>query len=265
MKRTILTMCTAIVTFQLSMAAVFLVTNDNDAGTGSFRQAILDANNLAGKDTIRCNISGTVKLETAFATDITLLPSIDDTLCIFGNGIMLEAQIAGRILQINRPSVINDVIFKDGTAIASGGGVRTVQEAGYCVFDGCTFLSNSSSEWGGGLALDCSALLEDCFFEGNETLDGGGLALRFNIEVCLINCTFKDNIATGHGGAIWIASGSSGPGHLILKSGHFENTMGPFDQEIYVKEDLISGTGAVTLVPGFEVPVMSSLFIIYGP
>ncbi len=253
------------VTVQLTMAAVFLVTSDNDAGTGSFRQAILDANNLAGKDTIQCNISGTIKLETAQFPNISLLPHIEDTLCILGNGITLEAQIAGRIFQINRPTEINDIIFKDGIAIASGGGVRTIQEAGYCVFNGCTFLSNSSGDWGGGLALDCSALLQDCFFEGNETTDGGGLALRLNIEVCLINCTFKDNIATGDGGAIWMASGSLGPGHLNLKSGHFENTMGPFDQEIYVKEDLTSGTGTVTLAPGFEVPVMGSLFIIYGP
>ena len=40
-------------------AATFTVTNTNDAGPGSLRQAILDANALAGADTIAFNIPGT--------------------------------------------------------------------------------------------------------------------------------------------------------------------------------------------------------------
>jgi hypothetical protein len=39
-------------------AATFTVTNTNDAGPGSLRQAILDANALAGADTIAFNIPG---------------------------------------------------------------------------------------------------------------------------------------------------------------------------------------------------------------
>ena len=39
-------------------AATFTVTNTNDSGAGSLRQAILDANNAAGADTIAFNVSG---------------------------------------------------------------------------------------------------------------------------------------------------------------------------------------------------------------
>ena len=39
-------------------AGVFVVTNTADAGAGSLRQAIIDANTLAGADTIDFNIPG---------------------------------------------------------------------------------------------------------------------------------------------------------------------------------------------------------------
>ncbi len=41
------------------LLATFTVTNTNDSGAGSLRQAILDANALAGADTITFNIAGT--------------------------------------------------------------------------------------------------------------------------------------------------------------------------------------------------------------
>src|SRR5262245_45407421 len=40
------------------VASTFTVTNTNDSGSGSLRQAITDANNHAGADTINFNISG---------------------------------------------------------------------------------------------------------------------------------------------------------------------------------------------------------------
>jgi hypothetical protein len=41
-----------------ALAAVFIVTNTNDSGAGSFRQALLDANAAAGPDTIVFSIPG---------------------------------------------------------------------------------------------------------------------------------------------------------------------------------------------------------------
>src|SRR5262245_10203371 len=40
------------------VAATFTVTNTNDSGAGSLRQAITDANNAAGLDTIAFNVTG---------------------------------------------------------------------------------------------------------------------------------------------------------------------------------------------------------------
>lgn len=43
---------------QTASAAIYLVTNTNNSGTGSLRQAILDANASPGLDTINFNIGG---------------------------------------------------------------------------------------------------------------------------------------------------------------------------------------------------------------
>ena len=48
-----------------------IVTNTNDSGPGSLRQAIIDANTSAGHDTISFNVFGTIVLASA-------LPAIDD-------------------------------------------------------------------------------------------------------------------------------------------------------------------------------------------
>ena len=61
---------------------IFTVTNNNDSGAGSLRQAITDANNHAGADTIEFNISGggvhTITLASA-------LPSVTDPAVIDGS------------------------------------------------------------------------------------------------------------------------------------------------------------------------------------
>lgn len=66
----------ALTTIQLS-AATFTVTNTNDSGPGSLRQAILDANSNPGFDTIEFAVAGTI-------TPLTQLPAITDPLLIDG-------------------------------------------------------------------------------------------------------------------------------------------------------------------------------------
>jgi hypothetical protein len=52
------TLLASLVVVSAAPAATFTVTNTNDAGAGSLRQAITDANAAAGADTIEFNISG---------------------------------------------------------------------------------------------------------------------------------------------------------------------------------------------------------------
>src|SRR5437879_1051424 len=63
------------------VGATLTVTNSNDSGTGSLRQAILDANNNFGLDTIVFDIPGTNVHTIVLATP---LPSIADPAVIDG-------------------------------------------------------------------------------------------------------------------------------------------------------------------------------------
>ncbi len=78
------------------LMTTFVVTNTNDSGVGSLRQAILDANALGGLDTITFSITGagphTINLLSA-------LPDIDDTVVIDG---WSEPDFAGTpIIELN--------------------------------------------------------------------------------------------------------------------------------------------------------------------
>jgi len=64
-----------------ALANTFTVTNTNDTGTGSLRQAITDANNQSGLDTIDFNIPGT---GVRTITPATSLPNITDAVIIDG-------------------------------------------------------------------------------------------------------------------------------------------------------------------------------------
>jgi hypothetical protein len=59
-------------------SSIIIVTNTNDSGAGSLRQAIIDANSTNGHDTIRFSISGTITLATVLPT-ITEGVTIDGT------------------------------------------------------------------------------------------------------------------------------------------------------------------------------------------
>ena len=64
-----------------AQATIFMVTNTNDTGAGSLRQAIMDANGASGLDSIHFNIPGT-GVQTI--TPTTKLPFITDPITIEG-------------------------------------------------------------------------------------------------------------------------------------------------------------------------------------
>jgi IPT/TIG domain/S-layer homology domain len=69
-----------------ALAATFTVTNTNDAGAGSLRQAIIDANGLAGADTIAFNVSGAGCDGSGLCTiaPATNLPGLSGTVLVDG-------------------------------------------------------------------------------------------------------------------------------------------------------------------------------------
>ncbi len=96
-----------------TLLSTFTVTNTNNSGAGSLRQAILDANALAGTDTITFNIAGagphTINLLSA-------LPTITGSVMIDG---WSEPDFAGTpIIELNGTSAGAGV---DGLHVTAGG------------------------------------------------------------------------------------------------------------------------------------------------
>ena len=102
------------------LLATYVVTNTNNSGAGSLRQAITDANNNAGADTITFNIAGTgthtIAPTTALPTiteQVTIDATTDDSFAANGN----------------RPAIVLDGndLADHGVVLSAGSGGSTVR------------------------------------------------------------------------------------------------------------------------------------------
>jgi len=228
----------------------FLVTNTNDSGTGSLRQAVLDSNALAGADTIEfaSGLTGTITLtsgEIGVSGAVSINGPGSSVITISGNN-------ASRILDISSaPSgssiIINGLTLTNGFGSgfsSSGGAIRGTNQSlqvTSCVFSGnksagtfngiggaivlqapCTlsalnsqFTGNSAATRGGALAIQgtgCKLTLDGCTVSGNSAADGGGVYVNDNLTI--LNCTISGNSAI-------TSSQGAGRGGGILALGNF--------------------------------------------
>ncbi len=205
MKRSFATLAAALtlafgaVALTSAQAATFTVTTLSDAGAGSLRQAIADANLAVGADTILFGLSGTITLASTLPsiTDVAGL-AIDgagQTVTISGNNAVLVMQVAvGATLSLNNLTIANG-------AGSSGGGL---QNAGTSIVANSTFSGNSAS-FGGAINNASNVLsVTNSTFSNNTTSGGFGGAIYNNgTAVTVTNSTFSGNSAPGgFGGAL---------------------------------------------------------------
>ncbi len=110
-----------------ALLTTFAVSNLNDAGAGSLRQAVIDANNSAGEDVIDATgVTGTITLTSGQLTPTVAGVTINgpgaDKLVISGNN-------SGRVIFLGASGTntytINDLTIANGNVNASeGGGIR---------------------------------------------------------------------------------------------------------------------------------------------
>lgn len=145
-----------ILTFGLTAQSTFTVTNTNDAGAGSLRQAISDANaNGDGLDIINFSkgVAGTISLNSQ-------LPIITTALTINGPGeevLSISGQNAYRILFINSTGdvAINNLTLKEGRASGGNAGSGASGGGGGAGMGGAIFLEN------GNLTLNFTSLVNN--------------------------------------------------------------------------------------------------------
>ncbi len=222
----------------------FVVINTNDSGDGSLRQAVLNANSLAGDDTI--TFAGPV-FEDAATPDVITLTSgqlgITSSLTIKGLGtrvLHLSGNDASRVIFISAGNVTlegltirnGSVTDEDGAGIycaSSGGltiktcairnnlltdtgatadrGAGVFREAGTLTIEESTVSGNQAvAGQGAGIALNSTiATLTNCTLSGNSALQGGGLYIR-DSTATLVHATVTGNSATADGGGLFLSS-----------------------------------------------------------
>jgi CSLREA domain-containing protein len=179
--------------------AIFNVTNTNDSGAGSLRQAMLDANAAPGGDIITFIVTGTINLASA-------LPAIEQDLTITGPGanqLTVRRDTGGnyRIFQINVATTvsISGLTLTNGNVTGDGGGIHN---SGNLTVTECAVTSNTATNVGGGiLNLGTLIVLRSTFSGNTATSDGGGLWTS-NGSATLTNCTLSGNTATTFTGGI---------------------------------------------------------------
>lgn len=203
-----------------SHADIFTVTNTADSGAGSLRDAITQANGLAGSHTINFNLSGTINLGSS-------LPRIESTITIdgFGQSVSIDGGGAHRVFNIgNNPNVTGGNTFGDLTLNA-----LTVQN-GFVANNPNSF---TFAESGGAAFLENGRFTaNNTAFTGNAAGNGGAIyALGYqNNAVTLDGASFSQNTAGSIGGAVMVdgdaPGASSGVGLVIRNNTQITNNNG---------------------------------------
>ena len=225
-----------------ALLATFVVTNTNDAGAGSLRDAIDQANNTIAADNIVFNIPGanpTITLENGeFQIDEELI--IDGTnatggfVTIDGNnnsrlfdtsgasGLPVEFRSltmqngratfdgaadqtgqGGAVFNIDATLTLTDVTLEGNQADIDGGAI--FNSGGTLTLQTTFFQDNSSGENGGAInSIQASVNILDTGFLSNSASDGGAVAYDGAAAQALsiVRTTFSTNSATTTGGAV---------------------------------------------------------------
>lgn len=145
---------TPVVLTSSRLRAPFAVTNTNDSGAGSLRDAITMANSLAGADSITFNIAGPGPHVIA---PISALPQIDETLDIDGT---TEPDFAG-----------TPVVVLDGSGAFSANGLQTASTSNVKVRG---LVIRSFTAAGIYMEIATSTIVEGCYI--GTTVSGAAAA-----------------------------------------------------------------------------------------
>src|SRR5262245_60840295 len=157
-----------------TQAATITVTNTNDNGPGSLRQAIADA--VTG-DTIDFGVTGTITL-----TSGELL--VDKNVTINGpgsNNLTVDGNHTSRVFHFSRwvTGMLAGLTIRNGEAGADHGGGGIHNDHATLVVDSCT-VSGNHAAWGGGIHNDgsnssASLTVTNSTLSGNSAGSAGGI------------------------------------------------------------------------------------------
>lgn len=181
-------------------AKAFTVTNTNETGAGSLRQAITDANAATGSNTIDITAMGTINLTGP-------LPHPSNTLTITGPGAdkLTIQRSAGTfpVLIIEGVVEISGVTIKDGsnTGVGGNGGGIVVVAGNSLVLRNSTVTGNTAAI-GSAIYADGALTIQGCTISGNT---GTGVTTTATIYASETTTVSDSTIADNAGTAIIFA------------------------------------------------------------
>ncbi|WP_341525828.1 choice-of-anchor Q domain-containing protein [Nostoc sp. UHCC 0302] len=249
--------------------AIFNVSNTNDIGKGSLRQAILDANALTGKDII--NFDGV--FVDKIADTITLGGSslnITDDLSIEGTGanlLTVSGNNASRVFDIGSgitveidgltiangytPDAINYDYYSE--AEYNGAGIRNY---GALTLNNSTISGNRAGLYAGGIYNGGTITLSNSTISDNSATSGGGI---LNAGIFTVNNTTINSNKAKYGGGIsnggtMTVSNSTISGNSASGSGELydDDNRGSINNggDLTVSNSTISGNSADGIISG---------------
>jgi predicted outer membrane repeat protein len=185
-----------------SVPSTFTVRNPNDAGPGSLRQAVLDANVKSGADTIvfRPGLEGTIRLSSGEMT-------ITDHVTIKGPGaarMAVSGNFSSRIFNVDDGDgqadlnvKIQGLELRHGNSVGGGGAIFSAE---HLALVNMVFTQNTASNNGGAVDGAADVTVTRCTFSGNTTsLWGGALSCG---DATIRGSTISSNSAGGLGGGV---------------------------------------------------------------
>ena len=235
-------------------AATFQVSNLDDAGPGSLRQAVLDANTAAGADTItfQAGLTGTILL---ISGQLAIEDSVDvqgpgaSVLTVSGNDssrvfyvydsdATLDVTISGLTLTDGAGSpggvvvdwgenlTLDNVVVTGGNSPTVGGGIAVLGSDSPDAFSftlrDSVVSGNSAMESGGALFVDeteVTVLIQNSSLIANDALTGGGIAADLLLgDVTVEQSTISGNTAGVRGGGVYAGTLYNGSSLNIRRS-----------------------------------------------
>jgi CSLREA domain-containing protein len=174
----------------------FFVTNTNDSGAGSLRQAIIDANAYADFNPIffQSGLTGNVML-------LSTLPDLTTSMSINGPGpnvfTVQRSTASGtptfRILTIQSGTVSISGLTISGGNFGGGGAGLFVGAPATVTVANCTISGNTDNNFGGGGIANLGALTLT-----NSTVSGNtGHGIRDTRTLTVLNSTISNNVGSG--------------------------------------------------------------------